>query len=159
MEQSTDASIYKPNGFPWSFQEDEQLNTLYNVDMLDINEISRTLNRMPGSIITRLCQNKHIPFRTLARGYTTYKNSELYKSIVASGEGKRNQNNRQTQNTKQKITKTNDNISININGINNCDYNELHNDIKTIKNEINDLKSTLKDLVEMMKAVYEFEDA
>jgi CDP-diacylglycerol pyrophosphatase len=96
-----------------------------------------------------LCKNKYISNRTSARGYIAYKNSELYKSIVASGEGKKI--NKQT-------AKSNDNISININGINTCEYIELKNDVKEIKNEIKELKNNLKQLIEMMKAVYEFED-
>ena len=144
-----DISKYKPNGTFWSSQEDEQLNNLYNEKLMDIIEISDIINRAPGSIISRLCRNKYIPNRTSARGYMTYKNSELYKSIVASGEGKKI--NKQT-------TKTNENISININGITTCEYIELKNDVKEVKNEIKEIKNNLKELIEMMKAVYEFED-
>ena len=31
-------------GKPWTKQEDDQINTLYNVDMLDIMEISKINN-------------------------------------------------------------------------------------------------------------------
>jgi CDP-diacylglycerol pyrophosphatase len=144
-----DISKYKPNGTLWSSQEDEELNNMYNEKLMDIIEISNIINRTPGSIISRLCKNKYISNRTSARGYIAYKNSELYKSIVASGEGKKI--NKQT-------AKSNDNISININGINTCEYIELKNDVKEIKNEIKELKNNLKQLIEMMKAVYEFED-
>lgn len=144
-----DISKYKPNGTFWSSQEDEQLNNLYNEKLMDIIEISNIINRTPGSIISRLCRNKYISNRTSARGYITYKNSELYKSIVASGEGKKI--NKQT-------TKKNENISININGIPTCEYIELKNDVKEVKNEIKELKNNLKELIEMMKAIYEFED-
>jgi hypothetical protein len=142
-------SKYKPNGTFWSSQEDEELNNMYNDKLMDIIEISNIINRTPGSIISRLCKNKYISNRISARGYITYKNSELYKSIVASGEGKKN--NKQT-------TKSNDNISININGIHACENTELKNDVKEIKNEIKELKNNLKELIQMMKAVYEFED-
>lgn len=144
-----DLSKYKPNSTFWSSQEDEQLNNLYNEKLMDIIEISDIINRSPGSIISRLCRNKYISNRTSARGYITYKNSELYKSIVASGEGKKL--NKQT-------TKTNENISININGISTtCEYIELKNDVKEVKNEIKELKNNLKELIEMIKTVYEFE--
>lgn len=144
-----DISKYKPNGTFWSSQEDEQLNNMYNEKLMDIIEISNIINRTPGSIISRLCKNKYISNRTSARGYITYKNSELYKSIVASGEGKK---------INKHTTKSNENISININGINTCEYIELKNDVKEIKNDIKGIKNTLGELVEMIKAVYEFED-
>jgi hypothetical protein len=140
-------SKYKPNGSFWSSQEDEELNNMYNDKLMDIIEISNIINRTPGSVISRLYKNKYISNRTSARGYITYKNSELYKSIVASGEGKKN--NKQT-------TKSNDNISININGIHAYENIELKNDIQEIKNEIKELKNNLKELIQMMKAVYEF---
>jgi hypothetical protein len=144
-----DISKYKPNGTFWSSQEDEELHNMYNEKLMDIIEISNIINRTPGSIISRLCKNKYISNRTSARGYITYKNSELYKSIVSSGEGKK---------SNKQPTKSNENISININGINTCEYIELKNDVKEIKNEIKELKNNLKELIEMMKAVYEFED-
>jgi hypothetical protein len=143
-------SNFKPNGTPWSFQEDEQLNKLYNQEFNDINKISNIIIRTPGSIISRLCKHNYIPNRQSARGYNEYKNSDLYKSIVASGEGRKPKPN--TSSNK------NDNISINISGINNCEYLELKNDVKEIKNEINDLKNIVKKLVEMMESIYEFDD-
>ena len=36
---------------PWTENEDIQLNQLYNIDMLDIMEISKINNRPPGGII------------------------------------------------------------------------------------------------------------
>jgi hypothetical protein len=138
-----DISKYKPNGTFWSCHEDEQLNKMYNEQLMDITEISNIINRTPGSIISRLCKNKYIPNRTSSRGYNNYKNSELYKSIVTSGEGKK------TSNQKNKL---NEHISININGMNSCEYIELKNDVKEIKNSV-------KELLEIMRAVYEFEEA
>jgi hypothetical protein len=148
-----DISKYKPNGTFWSSQEDEELNNMYNEKLMDIIEISNIINRTPGSIISRLCKNKYISNRTSARGYIVYKNSELYKSIVASSEGKKN-----NKKNNKNINKSSDNNSININGIQACENIELKNDVKEIKNEIKELKNKLKELIEMMKAVYEFED-
>ena len=149
-----DISKYKPNGTFWSSQEDEELHNMYNEKLMDIIEISNIINRTPGSIISRLCKNKYISNRTSARGYIAYKNSELYKSIVASGEGNQNNKNKNNKN----INKTSDNISININGIQTCENIELKNDVIEIKNEIKEIKNKIKELIEMMKAVYEFED-
>jgi hypothetical protein len=146
-----DISKYKPNGTPWSFHDDEQLDKMYNDMLFDINKISVILNRTPGSIISQLCKNKYINTRTSARGYMTYKNSDLYKSIVSSGEAQK----RVKQQAKEKPS---DNISININGISGGDYVEIRNDIKEMKLEITSLKHTIKELVDMLNAVYEFEN-
>jgi len=145
--------IFKNAGGPWTEEEDKQLNKLYNEDMLDIMEISRIHNRAPGGIISRLSKHNFIANRQSARGYITYKNSDLYKEIVYN-----NMNKKKTDvlDKPTKITTSIDNILITINK---SDYVELQNDIKEMKNDIKDLKKTIKDLVEMMNAVYEFEDA
>jgi len=87
--------------------------------------------------------------------YSDYKNSDLYKEIVANGDEKRKQTKAEK---KEKVIKPKaiDNILI---SINKSDYTELQNDVNQMKNEIVELKTTIKELVEMMKAVYDFEDA
>jgi hypothetical protein len=145
---------FKDAGKPWLREDDDELNKLYNFDMLNIIEISKINNRAPGGIISRLCKNNYIPNRTSARGYMIYKNSDLYKSIVSSGEGRKRKNKEEKQEQNIKVN-NNDNIMI---SINKCHYIELQNDVKEMKNEIKELKNTINELVEMMKAVYEFED-
>jgi hypothetical protein len=65
----------------WTQVEDEQLNKLYNIELLDIIEISKIHNRTPGGIISRLIKNNYITDKTCARGYLDYINSNLYKEI------------------------------------------------------------------------------
>ena len=91
----------------WKEYEDEQLNKLYNIDFLDIIDISKILNRTPGQIISRLHKYNYISNRTSARGYINYKNSDLYKSIVLSNKDK-----------KTIIKSKNDNILLDINNTN-----------------------------------------
>ncbi len=134
-------------GEPWTKEEDEQLNKLYNKDMLDIMEISRIHNRAPGGILYRLKIHKYITHRQLARGYDLYKNSNFYRLAVQN-----NKNNYKKTLTEKQIE--NDLVCSDKNN-----YTELKNDIKEIKNEIKELKNNIKELLEMMKAVYEFEDA
>ena len=81
--------IFKNAGEPWTQEEDTQLNTLYNEDMLDILEISKINNRAPGVIISRLFKHKYIVNRQSARGYIVYKNSDLYKEIVLNNKDKK----------------------------------------------------------------------
>ena len=144
--------VFKNAGEPWTPEEDLQLNKLYNEYTLDIMKISEIHNRAPGGIISRLIKHNYIPNRILARGYMTYKNSDLYKDIVY-----KNKNKPEIAGNIEKIRKNKeaDNIFI---SINKCDYIELKQDVIEMKNEITGLKNTIKELVEMMKAVYEFED-
>ena len=142
MENQT---MFKNAGEPWSLEEDNLLNKLYNEYRADIMEISIIHNRAPGVIISRLLKHNYITNRQSARGYLTYKNSDLYKSIVASN----------IHNKQNKINTPIDNILITIHK---SDYTELQNDVKEMKNEIKELKNTIKGLVEMMKIVYEFEN-
>jgi hypothetical protein len=84
-------NIFKNVDEPWSQEDDEQLDKLYNVDMLDIMEISNINNRAPGKIISRLYLHDYINNRTSARGYINYKNSDLYKKIVSESSKKNNE--------------------------------------------------------------------
>ena len=123
--------MFKNAGEPWTENEDNQLNRLYNVDMLDIMEISKRHNRAPGGIISRLCKNNYIPNRTSARGYMTYKNSDLYKQIVSTNKEKECKNSSTKDSLKIYSV---DNMLITINK---SDYIEMQNDIKDIKHKLN----------------------
>ena len=147
--------VFKNAGEPWTPEEDLQLNKLYNEDMLDIMEISVIHNRAPGGIISRLIKHNYIPNRISARGYMTYKNSDLYKDIVSNNKDKKKPEIADVTEKKIRKNKEVDNIFI---SINKCDYIELKQDVIEMKNEIAELKNTIKELVEIMKAVYEFED-
>lgn len=125
--------MFKNAGEPWTENEDNQLNKLYNVDMLDIMEISKIHNRAPGGIISRLCKNNYIPNRTSARGYMTYKNSDLYKQIVSANKEKEGKNSCSSTKESLKIYSI-DNMLITINK---SDYIEMQNDIKDIKKTLN----------------------
>lgn len=120
--------------------------------MLDIMEISEIHNRAPGGIISRLVKQQYIKTRVSARGYMKYKNSDLYKEIVANGENKRKLAKEAAADKKKEVAR-------NSNKLNNGEYFDLQQDMMEMKNEIADLKKNIKELVEMMKAVYEFEDA
>lgn len=153
--------LFKKAGDPWTVQEDQQLNKLYNEEQLDIIAISKIHNRAPGGIISRLQKNKHVPNRQSARGYIAYTNSDLYKEIVAKNKENREnklklEDNKKPTSTANKMVLTKaDNILI---SIKQSDYIQLQNDVNEIKNDIKSLKNNISELVEMMKAVYEFED-
>lgn len=142
--------IFKNAGASWTQEEDNQLNKLYNEDMLDIMEISKIHNRAPGGIISRLFKHDYIINRQSARGYITYKNSDLYKKIVSNNNEKK-----KTAIADKSKPMQIDNILISI-----CkkDYTELQNDVKEMKNKIEELNNNIKELSEMIKAVYEFDN-
>jgi len=142
--------LFSRSGQSWSKEEDEKLNKLYNVDLLDIIQISKIHERMPGGILSRLRKNGIIIDTRLARGYQDFINNPIYK--------------------KEKIDKKKS-ITINSNIINvdkeqneikqNITYNDflnLHQTIHSMKNEIQELKNIVNDLSVMLKAVYEFEE-
>ena len=118
MDKFTNSGKY------WMHEEDKQLNTLYNVDMLDIIEISIIHNRAPGGIISRLSKHDYITNRQSARGYELYKNSDLYKEIVETSKKEKETSKKEATNTDY--------------------YIELQNDVKEIKSEINELKNSIK---------------
>jgi hypothetical protein len=173
--------ICKKVGDNWSQEEDDQLNKLYNTDMLDIVEISKIHNRAPGGIISRLLKHQYINNRISARGYISYKNSDLYKEIVSSGEGRK----RGRKKKEEDIQVDNVYSSTDVPEYNHItagrdvtthfspeskndikpkiklyksDYLGLKEEIQEMRTEVNDLKHSIKELVDMMKAIYEFED-
>jgi hypothetical protein len=63
----------------WTKQEDDQLNRLYNGDMLDIMEISKLMhNRSPYGIAVKLLEKKYISTFVSARGYSVYITTSVY---------------------------------------------------------------------------------
>ena len=56
----------------WTEQEYDQLNTLYNVDKLDIMEISKIIHRSPNNITSKLLEKKYTIEFGAARGYSDY---------------------------------------------------------------------------------------
>lgn len=144
---------------PWSQEEDDQLTKLYNIDALDIIQISKVQNRSPGQIISRLIKCDFIKIRMHARGYISYKNSELYKTIVSTSI-KDKMDKQQDKLNKRQEKIDGEQERINKRGTTTTSKNtELHNDVKEMKKEISELKTIIHELVEMMKAVYVFEDA
>ena len=67
----------------WSDKEDEELNTLYNIDMLDIIEISNKMNVRPPYIIAyRLVKLQWVIKMSDVRGFTEYITTSEYKNYI-----------------------------------------------------------------------------
>jgi hypothetical protein len=81
---------YKPLGSEWTDEEIKRLIKLYK-SKHDIISISNTLNRFPGSVISKLHKLEIIWNRTHARGYKSYINSKYYREILAISSKKWNE--------------------------------------------------------------------
>jgi hypothetical protein len=69
----------------WNENELQTISDQYETDKMTISEIADAHFRTPGSISYKLKKMGLITHNTLARGYLEYKESKLYKTIVARG--------------------------------------------------------------------------
>ena len=152
---------YTNSGQLWSSQEEEQLKKEYNENNLDINEIGRIHKRTPGGIGSRLCILSIIENRVLARGYTKYRNSDLYREICEKGSPKKEKRPKVPKEKRPENSfKKKGDIYITIKQ---SDYNDLKEDITEIKEkleEITEIKLQLNKIKKMIKklTIYDFDD-
>jgi hypothetical protein len=69
----------------WDENELQSIKDEYENKKMNISEIADTHFRTPGCIAYKLKKIGLITHNTLARGYLEYKESKLYKTIVARG--------------------------------------------------------------------------
>jgi hypothetical protein len=129
---------FKNAGEPWTKEEEDNLNKLYNEDMLDIMEISKIHCRAPSGILTRLKQLEYITHRPLARGYNLYKNSNFYKQSVLTNKDK------YKKDLTNKISRVQTDNAVNIDNKN--EIKDLQNNVNEIKTEIQDLQNSIKEM-------------
>ena len=141
---------YTNSGQPWYDQEEEQLKKEYNEQKLDINEIGKIHKRTPGGIGSRLCILGIIEHRISARGYTEYKNSDLYREICEKGPPKKEKRPKEPKEKKVKTSVFESNVLITIKQ---SDYNELKEELHDMKEELSEIKNMIKNL-----AIYDFDD-
>lgn len=73
---------YSETKIPWTDSDSEKAVNAYIIDGKDIIWIANQLKRTPGSVAFRLKALGRVKNAIAARGYTEYKESELYKYIV-----------------------------------------------------------------------------
>ena len=144
---------YTNSGQSWSDQEEEQLKNEYIEQKLDINEIGKIHKRTPGGIGSRLCILGVIEHRLSARGYSEYKNSDLYKEICEKGPPKKEKRTKELKGPKEKKIKTSVTESNILITIKQSDYNELKEELYDVKLQLNEIKNMIKNL-----AIYDFND-
>lgn len=141
---------YTNSGQSWSDQEEEQLKKEYIEQKLDINKIGKIHKRTPGGIGSRLCILGIIEHRVSARGYSEYKNSDLYREICEKGPPKKEKRPKEPKEKKIKTSVSESNILITIKQ---SDYNELKEELHDVKNQLNEIKNMIRKL-----AIYDFDD-
>jgi hypothetical protein len=126
----------------WSDVESSQLLKEYCNDNMNISQIGDIHKKTPGSIAYKLRQMGIINTNTEARGYDSYKNSNLYNEIVTKG---RENDAKKRQDT---ITNHNNNVTymqpvmISIK-----EFVELQQDVKQLKNDMKELLKTMELIV------------
>ena len=144
---------YTNSGQPWSSQEEDQIKKEYNEDKLDINEIGRIHKRTPGGIGSRLCILGVIEHRLSARGYSEYKNSDLYKEICEKGPPKKEKKPKEPKEPKEKKVRTSVYESNVLISIKQSDYDELKEELFDVKEQLSEIKNMIKNL-----AIYDFNE-
>jgi hypothetical protein len=144
---------YTNSGQPWYDSEEDQLKKEYNEDNLDINEIGKIHKRTPGGIGSRLCILGIIENRVSARGYSQYKNSDLYREICKKGPPRREKQPKEPTEPKEKKIRTKVTESNVLISIKQSDYDNLIEEIYEVKNELNEIKNMIRKL-----AIYDFDD-
>jgi len=143
-------SYYDRSKLPWDNNEILEVKREYEEDLLNIIEIGNNHKRTPGCIAYKLKNIGLITHNSLAKGYTEYKTSELYKEIC--GECKKKDLER-AEKKKEKIKKKNE-LLLDKKLKPNTD---ISLEIKLLKEEIIEMKKDMKQMLTYMNLLYEFE--
>ena len=142
-------------GEPWLDYEDKQLTKEYTIDQLKLMEIAKIHKRMPGGIVSRLKKLNLISMRQHTRGYSEYKDSELYKEICKTNEDKKkNPHNKPDMNKINKLI---------LETLPKLPASDSESDCASVSkkslSEITELNKKVDKILEIMNALYEFESS
>ena len=131
----------------WDDNEIQNLRTEYETNEMTIAEIADIHRRTPGSISHKLKNIDIISHYTISRGYSEYKNSDLYKEIVEVGK-KSDAEKKEKKEMKEATLKEETDSS----------YVIMKNrEIIEMRREIAELKRDVKEILRLMNALYDFE--
>ena len=146
-------SYYHLREQPWTDQEDQTLRIEYVDQLLDIVQIADLHYKTPGQIsyrLKRLGITEH--YYKEMRGYDRYKNSDLFREIMANPKVRV-----KTEHTteKQDIPKGHKKIKMIE------EYLQIQQEqkekIEELQLEMKSMKKDIKEILRLMNAVYDFE--
>ena len=130
-----------------------QIKKEYEINLFNIMEIGKIHRRTPGCISYKLKALGLIEHNTSARGYTEYRNSELYKEIVESYNTMKSvkinkKERKETIREEPKILRVKQQILI---------KKDVNEEILDIKKDIYNIKKDVSEVLLLIKSIYEFE--
>ena len=128
----------------WKDTEIEEIRDAYQNKEMTVSEIADIHRRTPGSISYKLQNMGLITHNTLSRGYSDYKNSDLYKEIVKNSVS---MNAQRSANKELRIKSRKEAARV----------NTPFREILELKNEVSILRNDVKEMLRLMNALYEFE--
>ena len=128
----------------WEPGELNDLKREYVTNELSISEIGDIHRRTPGAICYKLQSLDIIVTNKVARGYSDYVNSKLYKEIVETGKVLKSE---RKERLKSSIEPRIESIAI----------ITTSKEILDLKNEVASLKKDVKEILRLMNMLYDFE--
>lgn len=144
-------SYYDRSKEKYSEEESMEIKKEYEIDKHSIIEIGKKHTRTPGSIAYRLKIIGIVHHPAVARGYTEYKASELYKEVCKEYE-KKDGERKEKREERVKAKET-----LSVSGMSTTKTSVML-ELATLKKDMEDIKKDIKQILTYMTAVYEFEN-
>jgi hypothetical protein len=138
------ASYYDRSKEKYTEEESLQIKKAYEIDTLSIIELAKKHKRTPGCIAAKLKMMGIIGVASMARGYSTYKGSDLYKEICKAYE---------TKTAEKKEKKEAGTLSVSGPATKATVLAELN----ALKEDVKEMKKDIKEILRYMTALYELE--
>ena len=149
---------YSKSKDKWSEEETRQVRIEYEIDLLDVLQIAVNHKRTPGCIGHKLKTLGILTNHTMARGYDTYKSSDLYKEICDSYKKEdAEKKERKILEVKPKRQPMFPIQSLPVSVPVELPKRRLAYEIQELRKEINEMKGDVKRILFLMNAIYEFE--
>ena len=133
----------------WTEDELQDLKEEYIVKEFTIMQMGILHKRTPGAIGYKLKSLKIIESHLSARGYNDYRNSDLYKNIVANNPKNKEKGEKPAQKPQSTLQHLQTPQPL--------PKRRLSYEIQELREEIKSVKDDVKEMLRLMNALYEFE--